>query len=401
MVHRYLEYVKKIYPHLQDDGSILLHQEIPDQFIAVLRRILKPYSVKNHAASLASCLDLLLTDHGFRQEIGLGYASKPKIREAKEIWVGLKSSVERQARGLQRAKLRAGVYKNVPVSSLFDFLLINQQKVEAILNSSEEHGQQPTYHDFELIQAYCSIILLLHGQRLCAALKITSKSVLNPAWASGLIVLRIPEHKSRRSHGPAAVAMKELHYRAFAGLAKLKIALEGPASRLLSAPPNRASKVLLVPVDRLLALTHPGWGHLTFNSLRVTVESNAYLASTSRIVESTDAISSYLLHSKKTSDLHYSYRSDERIAAESRQVQDILSQLVLMDLARNGQLNAGLNQGNGLRIALHIIVNYSNANLNACPQMTTPLSFSKRVKYGHTEIIWTCHLRSAHQHSPP
>jgi hypothetical protein len=334
MLHRYILWARNTY-QTENDAQILLHHEWAEDFISVLRKTFKPYSVKNHAGSVASCLELLLTDQSFRAELGLSYPSKPKIEEAKKVWITLKRTNEKEARGLQRAKMRAGTYKDVPVSTLYDFLLANDEKVDAIIKTWDSHVLIANAHDLGLVKAFCAVILALHGQRLCAGLNLTCKAVKEPSKSSGLFIVRIEHHKSSRAHGPAAIALRPQHYSVFRGLARVRMAEDGPHARLLTAPKNRAGQALLAPVEAYLSARHPGWSGLTFNSVRKCLETHSYLAHVSD-VDPAKAVSSYLLHTKGVTDLHYAYRSDARIAAESRTVQDVLTQLLTMDLARTG-----------------------------------------------------------------
>lgn len=337
MLHRYLDWVRNSY--LTDsDAQILLNHEWAEDFISVLKKTYKAYTVKNHAASVASCLELLLTDQTFRVELGLSYPSKPKIQEAKNVWITLKRNNEKDARAMQRAKIRSGTYRDVPVSTIFDFLLANHSKVDAIIENWDNHVLVSLPHDLGLVKAFCSVILALHGQRLCAALNLTSKAVTEPARSSGLFIIRIQDHKSKRAHGPAAVALRPEHYAVFHGLARYRIAEEGPYAKLLTAPGNKAGQSLLAPVEAHLCARHPGWSGITFNLLRKSIETNAFLANSSDF-DPAKAVSSYLLHTKGVTDLHYAYRSDARIVAESHTVQDVLAQLLVMDLVRAGVIS--------------------------------------------------------------
>lgn len=336
LIHRYVRWAQSSYTS-KNDADILLNHEFAENFITVLRRLFRPYSIKNHAAAVASCLDLLLCDQDFRSELGLSYASKPRIQSAKDVWLSLKRTDERVARSLQRAKVRNGSYRDVHVKSLFDFLCINDHKVDAIIKSwgDQLFADSPTPHDMDLVQAYCALILAMHGQRLCAALNLTARAVTDAVRASGVHVMRIVNHKTSRTSGPAAVGLRPSHYRVFRALARLRIAQHGSDAKLLQAPKNRASKVIFAPVDRHVAAIHPGWEGLTFNALRVTLETHSYLANSSSVATDPDkCVSSYLMHSKKVTDLHYSFRSDSRVAAEAYSVQGVLAQLLLMDLAR-------------------------------------------------------------------
>lgn len=336
MLHRFLKWARTTHGAYKD-ADLLLNLELAEDFVSLLRKTLSPYSVKNHAASLVSCLDQLLMDQEFRGELGLSYPSKPKIQEAKALWSSLKNRNEKEARTIQRAKLRSGTYRNVPINLVYHFLCVNSHKCEQITKNWNNHIYDASPQDMGLVQAYCSIILALHGQRLCAALNLTAKAVGEAGRASGLRVVRIAEHKTKKSYGPAAVALRPKHFVVFKGLARYRLDVEGPTARLLQAPRGRAGRVLLAPVENHLAARCPGWAGITFNSLRVTLETHAYLASTNNN-DAPKRVSSYLLHTQRVSDLHYSYRSDDRVASQALAVQEVLCQLLIMDLARDGTI---------------------------------------------------------------
>jgi hypothetical protein len=303
--------------------------------------VFKLYSVKNHAAAVISCLDLILADQEFRSSLGLSFGAKAKLQSAKENWNTIKRRNETEARRLQRIKVRNGTFRNVPIQCIFEFLLQNSTKVETITRGWNDQVCHST-EELALVQAYCATVLALHGQRLVALLNLTAKDVMEAGKANGLYVIRIHDHKTSKSHGPAAVALRPKQFKILQGLAQYRRNLQDSHAALLQAPQGSASKALFAPLDEYIKARIPAWSGLTCNAVRATIESHNHLAATDREL-SGKSINSYLLHSKQVTDLHYRFRTDAKVASDSLAVQDVLAQLLVMDLARAGKLQLPLN----------------------------------------------------------
>jgi hypothetical protein len=330
MVHRYVHWSQMRKPFLSEANS-LLSTELPMDFMHEMSAIFRPNTLKNHAGAMIAFLDQAQYQREIKELFGCSPSVRPKLAAVREVWTRLKQRHEREARQVQRETVRAGQLRNVPVKLMYDFLIANSALSD--LHTALLPSERST------ADCVVATLLALHGQRLCAAINLTAGEVLDASQVNGNSkVIRIKDHKTRRSHGPAAICLREREYRVFHGLARQRASLAGRSAPLLTAPPGKGCQALFAPVNEYITRELPDWQGLTFNLVRKTIESNVHLAPFSGQQAAGTQVNAYLLHGKAVTALYYAFRSDTQVAAEALAVQSILAALVVLDLARDGEL---------------------------------------------------------------
>ena len=330
MVHRYVNWSQRRQP-FQSDAVILLSTELPMDFMHEMSAIFRPNTLKNHAGAMIAFLDQAQYQREIKKLFGSSPSVRQKLAAVREVWTRLKQRHEREARHVQREAVRGGQLRNAPVKLMCDFLIANSALSD--LHTELLPSERST------ADCVVATVLALHGQRLCAALNLTAGEVLDAAPVHGNSrIIRVQDHKTRRSHGPAAICLREREYRLFRSLARQRATLAGRSAPLLTAPAGKGCQTLFSPLNEYITRELPDWQGLTFNLVRKTIESNVHLAPcSSRHVAGTQ-VNAYLLHGKEVTALYYAYRSDTQVAAEALAVQSILTALVVLDLVRDGQL---------------------------------------------------------------
>lgn len=331
MAHRYLVWAKET-ANLSELQALLC-SESPIEFARVLRGVFQPYTVKNHANSMCTVLDTILWNVHVRRSLGLQNSMKSALKSAKDVWERVKSASERRARMKQREHTRSGLFLNAPILLILEFLMENAPKCEnyfAGLKTNLNDAQA-----MKLTRCVCACYMALHGQRLCAALNLKKTELQNASLSCGRYIIRIKRHKTSKFHGTANVALRIHQYNLMQRMAK-----QLSSGRDAVFPINqsgRASKELFAPLADYIRKKCNENLPITFNLIRKTVETNAFLCQGDQ-QHVRSKISSYLCHGKKVTDLHYSFKTDQRVLAESHSVEEVISALATLDLVRDGRV---------------------------------------------------------------
>lgn len=253
----------------------------------------------------------------------------------------------RRARASTRRRLESTSTHPVPLTEILQYLKSTNDASSA-LHALEEaaradpawgQGGVPVQHLalWEEVVCAAGLVMLLHAARLCVALNMTVAEVHGMTPHQGRVVLRVATHKTASSGGRACVALRPRQGRLLRRVADLRRYLPGgglDSARVLVAGNERAGppRLLLRPFLRSLSRRHPARG-LVFNDVRREVESQRFLlgagAAEDKVAQS---ISSYLCHSQRVGRLHYARRTDAVVVAEARQLEELLSQLVAVDM---------------------------------------------------------------------
>lgn len=332
MIHRYIEWAKSS-ANTREEIDILCDAEMPHEFANLLKSTFKMFTVKNHACAMVTLYDLILCSRDAKQLLQFRPAMKDAIRNAKECWNHIKCKVQRSARAEQRAITQGGNFQNAPILWLLEFAATFAPKCENIMTDSAFGGSQ---QDRDITRAVAACYMALHGQRLCAVLNLKKSELSNAVKSNGRYVVRIHEHKTAQSGGPAAVAFRPRQYWLIRNMADYYS--HGERAFPIS-PSGRASKELFGPVANYIKTTYNvDIPDLTPNLVRKTIETNSFLAPSA-----TDrhplSVSNYLCHGKEVTDLFYRHKTDALIADQSRCVEQVVFCLAALDLVRNGRVS--------------------------------------------------------------
>lgn len=336
LIQRYLDYCKNVLKSRKDEVSILLSEKLPLDFMQSLNAVFRPNTRRNHAGAMVSLFECALYDPTLRDFLGSSPFLKTKIAAVKDVWAQMKRKDAKEARVEQRLKIRSEGFRDAPVMEMVNFLRDFSRKVEVISNDWDRHVTIFP-EELSIMQCYVATVLSLHGQRLCAALELTTGEVLSASEVLGRFVIRIKKHKTARFHGPATVCLRALHYHVLKKLAEFRS--HRGETKLLHAAPGKASRSLFAPLDAYIRMNYSSFPGTTFNLVRRTLESNAHLAVAGGTDRARADINQYLNHGRGVSELYYRYRTDDHVASEAEVVESVLSQLLSLDMARYRQLD--------------------------------------------------------------
>lgn len=340
MVHRFVTWASSQQGHDGDkEVNLLCDTELPDQYVCVLSSVFRPFTVKNHLTAMCSLLDALLWNKDIQSAIGCTYRLKPQLKSVREVWQRLKTDAERRARRRQRAVTRSGRYANAPILWILQFLKKHAEKCEKYIEDPDLQTPQLE----EMVRCVCAIYFAIHGQRLCALLNVTAKEVFEANYTQGRFVIRVADHKTRESSGPACVAFKSHQY----NLIKLMAESYGRDGRAFPIRNSgQASANLFRPLNAFLCAKSKAASlpTVTCNAIRKTIESNKHLVGDSQS-DNNRAITSYLCHGKQVTDLHYAYKTDQVVVAQSRLVESVVSSLAALDLVRDNAVRLAEPKG--------------------------------------------------------
>lgn len=333
LLHRYIQWCK-IHTPLRDDKGIILCKESPYRFMTRAASTFQSNTMKNHATALLSFIDLALFDKSLWET---SIHDRRALNEVRDIWKSIKQRFDKMSRQEQRTKVRAGQFRNAHVYMILEYLCDNSTRVERIMERAKVSVNRVSSSDLKLLQCTVAVILALNGQRLVSAISLKVSEVREAKRREGLYIIRVASHKTSRQHGPASFALTPLQYDIVFGLADYVGKMRGPEAKVLDAPQGSACKALFSSLNEYVIKKGENWDAFTFNVLRKTIESNVHLTSGST-TETRDRVNSYLCHGRSATELYYRYKSDAVVAADSRLLQSILAQLIVLDLARENKL---------------------------------------------------------------
>ena len=333
MIHRYMEWAREN-GDCTDDVKILCNSEMPMDFAVVMNKTFQPFTVKNHASAMVSLIDLILASREMKDALGLGPHMKSDLRNAREAWDLIKCKTQRVARAKQRVKTRSGQFQNAPMLAIADFLIENTPKCDQIL-LHHDRPELDSKSDIELVRCVCALFMALHGARLCAVLNLAKKELVDALCFNGRYILRIFKHKSARFHGPCSLALRPHQFRMLQAMSDFY----GKGDKVFPINESgRACKELFAPFCAFFRkkynLDPPD---MTFNLVRKTIETNAFLEQSANI-KARDAVSSYLCHGKQVTALHYAFKTEHAVVSEAKHVEEIVTCLVALDLVREKRI---------------------------------------------------------------
>ena len=352
MVHRFLSWAKNQTEHIDDEEiQLLCDPDLPHEFVRVLSSVLKPYSVKNHVTAMYGFIDAVIWNKQLQLGIKCADGLKAQLKTIREIWLRLKGDTQRLARRKQRAVTRSGQFANAPILWIIQFLNQSGKKCDKLMKDP----LMESAHLLETVRCVCATYLALHGQRLSSILNLTLKEINAANYTQGRFVLRIQNHKTSKTSGPASIALKPHQYK----LIKFMAETYGGKGRGDKAFPiresGRTSSILFKPLN---AFIRSRSGHqdtaITCNKIRKTIESNKYLVG-GESSEKSRAVSSYLMHGKNVTDLHYSFKTDYMVVYEGRLVESVVSSLVFLDLVRDGTVPLAAADGKEITYLLILL----------------------------------------------
>ena len=336
MIHRFFTWAHKETGGSKSELQILLNSDLISEFGQVMSRLFKPNTVKNHAVALSNLIDVILWSREAKDLVAFHPQMKEGLKHSKEVWDNLHRKSQKSARALQREKTRSGKFQNAPILCILRFMM------QTARNLGEEFSSQPAAKPTicelpkELLVCLSACYLAIHGQRLCAAQNLKLNEINDAKNVQGRFVVRIQKHKSFRFHGAAAIALRPHQYATIKAMAEL-YGHQGHAFPRVG--PGTGCGDLLRPLQRHLTSRFSDLPPITFNAIRKTIESNKFLVSGGDRAKS--KITSYLMHGRQVTELHYAFKTDENVVLESRLVEEVLSNLAVLDLIREGRVRLG------------------------------------------------------------
>lgn len=337
MVQRFIDWSVQAVPGQRDEKSILLCEERPLEYAAVLAKVFQANTRRNHCRAMVALFELATVNLRVKQAFGTTPFIHRKLVSLKELWSELKRKDATTARAEQRFKMRSEQFKNAPIKVIMDFLVEITPLVETYVENWNIHDLR-SHEEIKAVNCFVSIVMALHGQRLCAAVNLTAEEVLNAREIQGRFVVRVKNHKTAKFHGPAAICLRAAHFAVFKNIAEFHRRRSDGDGKLLNAPKGQACKILFQQVNERIKVDFPDFPGLTFNLIRKTIETNSHLAISYSGDAASKDLNHYLNHGRSVSDLYYRFRTDSHILSEAKVVETVISQLLCMDMARCGQL---------------------------------------------------------------
>lgn len=304
------------------------------------RAVLKPNSVRNHAQTMCNFIGLALTAPTLKSIFPT--TKRSRLKKARDEWQKIKNLNEREGRREQRRKMKCLEFKPVPVSHICEFLknaresgLINQcfnQIEDSMLENKNEFFQQNVPYYF--ILCVLALYIALTGQRLCAALNLTLSEVFDAVKTEGVVILKIKTHKTSKSMGPARIALKCHQYEDLLRFCKLRREMKTAEDTVLVSPTGKKPSNLMKPLELFLRKTGHFHQKITFNWFRSTIETSLHL-STLQTEAASNCIPAQLGHGVQVAKLHYRFHSDSATVSDSRRVENVLAQLVVIDMLKH------------------------------------------------------------------
>ena len=360
MVHRILTFTMERDRSLNDRRAAV-SPTAASAFLTGARGILRPNSIKNHAAAMVSFLEQAQTDVHLQPQFGPG--DKGRLRAAAEQWRDTKRKADRQCRALQRVDMMSGELPAVSISAVCRYLqhLVDFQ-ITAMLQNLQTLPQGcrevpvPQRRDWNTMLCYVAILFMLNGQRLCAALGLTLDEVDAARVHGSRAVLRVGRHKTCRTSGAAGVVLKSHQLDFLRHFVAARRRLDTPARQVLVGVSGRpgpsrilhpfhifVSSQILPDVSNLGEWAdHAGAGRPTHKLVRKVIETSTYLVSDQDALGARERTAMHLCHGEKAIALHYRYKTDDAVLDAGRTVESILSQLAALELVQGGARDGGL-----------------------------------------------------------
>ncbi|KAK3917168.1 Putative zinc finger protein [Frankliniella fusca] len=331
-LHRYVTFGLK---HLctLDERRVLVEPQCITAFHRTVVDFMAPSTMRNHAAALIDCLTLGLTYPDF---ILFRKVSKQRIRHVLNGWKTLKRDYDRRERRGQIEKINSSnIDITVDIFEIIQALETLKSDIDRRMEILTEIPDGATFVPKELIDHWkvvtCVVAsyLLLQAVRLSTALNLTIAEVLTATKCQGHYVLRIMTNKTSTTRGAATVALRKkqfLHLKSFAEIrAKMNL-----GNCLIVTATGREATSVLEPLSRIIHR------NLTFNNIRVFVETHSYLTDDPK--EKQKSISSYLCHTGEVASKYYRFKADQVVINESMTVQNVLFQAAALDIVRKRNL---------------------------------------------------------------
>lgn len=339
MVERYIKWAEG--KGLSASNAIL-SRELPIEFFKQLGEILQPNSLRNHAVSAIELLNIGPLTQGLA-----AYFSPFKrgaVKSAKKIWTNLKKSVEKEARRVQRVKVRQLAFKNAPLQAICEYLESSWKNDTVaencrILKMKFEQGRMLSYEDSKRFRenlCILSLYMALHGQRQSTAFRLRPAEVLHADQLEGRAIISAHSHKTFSSSGPALIALKGHQLQAFQLFVDARAAISQQDTPVISSISGKKPSDVFQPLCHYLVNVHGINKKITFNWLRKTVETNKDLVldhteNSDRYREATSMISGYLLHGPNAVQNHYDFQTARKVVMKSREVDSVMSQLIAIE----------------------------------------------------------------------
>lgn len=301
------------------------------------RAILKPNSIRNHAQSMFNFIGLALTSPKLKAIFPL--SKRFRLKKARDEWQKIKNLNEREGRRQQRRKMKCSEFKPVPIFHVCQFLKEAREsgKIDQCFNQLEGSLLLDTEDFLRQNEPYCfilcvlSVYICLTGQRLCAALNLTLNEVFDAVTTEGVVILKIKTHKTSKSMGPARIALKYHQYEDLLRFSMLRREMKTGQDTVLVSLTGKKPSSLMKPLELYLRKNNLSDPKITFNWFRSTIETCLHLSDLQSEATS-NCIPAQLGHGVQVAKLHYRFQSDSATVSDSRRVENVLAQLVVIEL---------------------------------------------------------------------
>lgn len=363
LLYRFLSYSRQFYPEL-DDLTALCSQEVSTAYIDVLRSGgFKSRSLLNHIDSCRAALAQLTISKPVQIAFGYHASKRREIERSASHWGTLKAHAFKQAASDQRRKMLQTPLSDwsdmYPVTHTLDYLnLVREAMIDAgehnVMpvpgrNPGRAQGRSRLTLDLATLRSACGLAAALSGCRLGVLLNLTRLELsLEKKW-QGIHVLSVKNHKTARYHGDARILLRPHQLRMYELLAA-KAAKEAPAQADyvfgISPKAGRASEIVFGAFNTFLAgrlgqrvVPRP----FLLNNARKACETFKYLLSGSGRDDQCGAaarraITSFLMHTDKTSGHYYVNVSLGDIVNAFRSLNSLIAILALLELIRDKRI---------------------------------------------------------------
>jgi hypothetical protein len=331
--------------HRHTDWSFLTSIHLPKQFVHELSLALQPASVRNHAFAILQLLERVQVTPRLRNQLTRGQLSR--LRKSVVQWTEAKRTQDRMVRRVQRARIASSDFEPAPVQAIcetlrrlqeYNILKIHLFDLEKWRRCSAqlENDTIPSelLHSWRTLVCYMATIIMLQGQRLCVALNLTVDEFKKAKWCQGMAVIRVKKHKTGAESGPAAVTLKRQQHDIFQRFCVVRSAvfpIKETAPLLLSVNGTHLrNDNILKPLEKLIAKAGEKRKTMAFNWVRKTIETCSAELLGQAAEEASAGIMRYLCHSPEVTKMHYRFRTDKIIVRQYRQVELVISLLVVI-----------------------------------------------------------------------
>lgn len=341
-IHRYISFGLK-YLCTLDEREVLLDANCIAAFHRRVVDFMAASTMRNHAAGIIDCLKLGLEYPDF---LLFRKCSKKRIRHALKCWQNMKRDYDRRERQEQRRKINScqtdinvEIYEIILALGTLKSNFDKRMKKLTEMPNGARFVPKELIDDWKIVNCVVATYLLLQAVRLSTALNITITEVLTATKCQGYYVLRIVTNKTSNTRGAATVALKSSQYVHLKQLAEIRAKMNMGNSVIVTAT-GRPANLVLDPLSKMINR------NLTFNHIRVFVESHSHL--TENAQEKQKTISSYLCHTGEVASKYYRFKADQVVLNESFTVQNVLYQAAALEVVRKQNLLPMSVQGNEL-----------------------------------------------------